>query len=189
MQEAERRFEAYLRDRASLEPNLADPVCVMAARRGGAARFDALRGALERAGTPQERRRFLLALGEFRDRKLIDRALALALDPIVPTQDVAILLVRLLHNRAARERAWEFVKRRWAALRRRMPPMLVSRVVEATPMLQTPAYRTDVAAFFRAHPVPTAERALRQALERFALHAELRRRAAPGLRRFLEAHA
>jgi hypothetical protein len=49
------------------------------------------------------------------------------------------------------------------------------------------AWRRDVATFFRAHPLPTAARALRQALERFSLNAELRRREAPGLARWLAA--
>jgi puromycin-sensitive aminopeptidase len=139
------------------------------------------------ADTPQERRRFLLALGEFREPALITRTLDATLGDRVPTQDVAMLLMKLLGNRAARERTWSFVKRRFSALRKRMPPMLASRVVEALPALQTPAYRRDVAAFFRAHPLPTATRALKQTLERFDLNTALRRRSAPELRRWLAA--
>ena len=67
--EARRRFDALPRATASaLEPNLADPVV---GARGARRRRRALR-ALPRAWsrearTPQERRRFLLALGAFRD--------------------------------------------------------------------------------------------------------------------------
>lgn len=183
---AEARLTAYLRDRGSLEPNLADTVVSLAARAGDARTFDGLHRAMERADTPQERRRFLLALGDFREPALVDRTLALALAEAVPTQDVAFVIARLLGNRVARQRAWAFVKRRWTALRRRMPPMLVTRVVEATAALQTPAARRDVKAFFEAHPVPTAARALKQTLERFDLNTELRRRAAPELVRWLE---
>jgi hypothetical protein len=64
--------------------------------------------------------------------------------------------------------------------------MLATRLVEVTPNLQTREHRRDVAAFFKAHPLPTAKRALAQSLERFDLNAELRRRAAPGLTRWLE---
>jgi puromycin-sensitive aminopeptidase len=183
--EAGARFAAYLDDRASLEPNLADAVVALAARSGDAARFERLEKAMEAAETPQERRRFLFALGEFRAPKLVDRALALSLTDAVPTQDVAILLARMLGNRAARDRAWAFLRRRWSTLRRRMPPMLVTRVVEATASLQTPAAKREVAAFFAAHPVPTAARVLKQTLERFDLNAALRRRTAPDLRRWL----
>ncbi len=102
----------------------------------------------------------LLALGEFRDAALVQRALALTLTDTVGTQDVAILLVRMLGNPAAREATWAFMKRRWPKLRRRLPPMLVTRPIEATPALGTRTARRDVAAFFKANPVPTAARAL-----------------------------
>ena len=127
-----------------------------------------------------------MALAEFRSRALVDRMLGLALTDAVQTQDVVILLGRALANRDARERTWAFVKRRWSVLRRRLPPMLATRLVEATPSLQTPAHRREVAEFFRTHPLPTAKRALAQALERFDLNTALRRRAAPGLTRWLE---
>jgi puromycin-sensitive aminopeptidase len=182
---AAERCDAYLRDRRAVDPNLADAVVSLGARRGDARLFASLLRAMERAPTPQERRRFLFGLGEVRDAACIGRALELGLDERVATQDVALLLARMLGNPAARERAWEFIETRWAKLRRRLPPALVTRVIEATPALQTPAYRRRVATFFRKHPVPTGRRALLQALERFDRNAELRRRAAPGLRRWL----
>jgi puromycin-sensitive aminopeptidase len=183
--EASARCERYLAERRSLDPNLADAVAALGARAGDARRFDAFLAAAQAAATPQERRRMLLALGEFRDPALVERALALTLSETVGTQDVAILLVRMLGNPAAREAAWAFMKRRWPKLRRRLPPMLVTRPIEATPALGTRAARRDVASFFKANPVPTAARALRQALERFDLDAELAARALPELRRWL----
>jgi len=183
--EAARRCERYLADRSSLEPNLADPVVALGARAGGAERFEALLGAAAGARTPQERRRMLMALGEFRDPALVERALELSLTEAVGTQDVAILLTRMLGNPAARAPTWAFVKSRWARLRKRLPPMLASRPIEALPALGTRAARRDVAAFFRANPIPTAARAVKQALERFDLDAELAARAVPELRRWL----
>jgi aminopeptidase N len=189
VREAGSRCSAYLRDRTSLDANLADSVVALAARTGEVSRYESFLKAVADAATPQDRRRFLFALGEFRDPRLVDRTLDLALGETVPTQDVVFVLIRLLTNRAARERTWAFVKKNWTTLRRRMPPMLVTRLVEATPALQTAIWRRDVASFFRAHPLPTARRALQQALERFDLNAELRRREAPGLRRWFESRA
>jgi hypothetical protein len=48
--------------------------------------------------------------------------------------------------------------------------MLVTRPIEALPALGTRADRRDVAAFFRANPVPTGARAVRQTLEQFDLN-------------------
>ncbi|RIL02800.1 MAG: hypothetical protein DCC71_15965 [Proteobacteria bacterium] len=183
---AAERFERYLERRDAIDPNLTDPVVQLAARAGDAARFDAMLAAFESAPTPQERRRFLFALAEFRAPKLVDRALALCLTDRVPTQDVAFVLVRLLSNRDARERAWAFVTKRWSRLVRRMPPMLAARLVEATPALG-PSYRREVASFFRAHPLPTGGRAVEQALERFDLETAFCKLAAKGLARWLDA--
>ena len=181
---AARRFEAYLLRRDAIDPDLADPVVVLAARTGDRARFDALLDGFEVAATPQERRRFLLALAEFRAPRLIARAHALMLSPRIPTQDVALVLARLLGNPAARERSWAFIRRRWAGLAKRMPPMLASRLVEATPALGA-AYRREVAAHFKAHPLPAGARALEQALERFDLDAAFCRIARADLARWL----
>lgn len=183
---AERRFPAYLRRRTSIDANLTDSLVSIVARRGGAEEFERYLRAAETAKTPQDRRRFQCALAEFARPALVDRTLSLTVTEAIATQDVGIVLVRLLANRAARARTWEFITKRWPALSRRLPPMMVSRLVDATPMLKTKEYERDVAAFFRAHPVPTARRALQQALERFGLNREFRRRAARGLLRWLK---
>ena len=183
--EAEQRIDAYLRDRASLDANLAGLVVELAARHGDKSRHDAYRRTMRRARTPQERTRFEHALAAFRDPALIERTLAMTLTDDVPMQDVVPLLARLMANPAARERTWEFVRGSWKELAPRISPGLASRLITALPALQKPLYRRQVAAFFRAHPIPTAARALRQALERFDLDTELRGRAVPALRAWL----
>ncbi len=182
---ARRQIDAYLRDRAALEPNLADPVAALAARVGDGALYDRYRAVAAAALTPQEQRRFLLNLGSFRARPEVRRTLDALLRPEIPTQDVAFLMMRLFGNPAGREEAWRFLQRRWAGLRKRIPPLMVSRMVDATPSLRTPRHARELRAFFRAHPVPEAARAVRQALERFRLNAELRRRTAPGVGKWL----
>jgi puromycin-sensitive aminopeptidase len=183
--EVEARIAPYLKDRRTLEPNLAAPVVDLAARSGDAARFDAYLRIVQAARTPQERTRFEMALGAFREPALVERALALALSDRVPTQDVVPLLCRMLANPQARERTWEFIRERWTELAPRVSPGLASRLVSAMPALQKPLYRRQVASFFATHPLPTATRALKQALERFDLDTDLRARLVPDLRSYL----
>jgi hypothetical protein len=175
------RCDRYLVDRGSLDPNLADGVVALAARVGGERRHRRFASAMARAHSPQEQRRFLLALADFREPRLVDRTLALSLTDRVATQDVVFLLARLLANPAARERTWSFVRKRWPALRRRMPPLLASRLIEATSALLDPSHRREVATFFRAHPLPSGERVLRQTLERFDWYRGFRQEAAADL--------
>jgi len=184
LDQVQARVRGYLRQRASLDPNLAGPVVELAARRGDKALYEAYLRVMGRARTPQERMRFELALGSFRDPALVARTLELLLGDDVPTQDVALLLVRLLANASAREETWRFLVSRWDALSPRIPPGLAPRVVKALSGLQTREHRKQVAAFFRAHAIPSAQRTLRQTLEQFDLDAALRRRALPAVRRW-----
>ena len=184
LDEASEHCARYLRDRSSLEPNLADTTVMLGASVGDAALHDAFATAMREARTPQEQRRFLLALGDFSDPKLIDRSLSMAVGPDVPTQDVVFLLIRLLTNPAATQRTWSFVTRRWARIERRLPSLLAGRLISATPALG-PSKRREVAAFFKEHPVPSGARNLRQALERFDWYAGFQRRALPELREYL----
>jgi hypothetical protein len=183
--EAEERLRHYLKRRSSLDPNLAGPVVQIAARHGSKSLYETCLREMKRAATPQERMRFEMALGVFRDPALVERTLELALLEEIPTQDVALLLGRMLGARHNREATWAFIRNRWEELEPRIPSGLASRLLLALPSLHTRAYRREVAQFFRAHPLPTARRALRQALERFDLDHELRRRIGPSLRRFV----
>ena len=185
--EAHLRLEGYLADRSSLEPNLADPVVGLAARAGDANLYQRYRELIGAARTPQERRRFLLNLASFRRPELIARTLEATLESEIPTQDVAFLFMRLFSNPAGRQPAWRFFTRNWRAIRKRVPPLMISRLVESTPSLRDLRYAREVGRFFRAHPVAEARRSLKQALEIFRLNAELRRRVTPGLSRWLSA--
>src|SRR2546426_4659789 len=117
--QARTRLDAYLRDRAALDPNLADPVVGLAARVGDEALYDGYRGLVSEARTPQERRRFLLGLAAFRTPETVRRTLDAALSPDIPTQDVAFILMRLLGNPAGRTRGLERGGRVLARIRRR----------------------------------------------------------------------
>ncbi|HZP42412.1 MAG TPA: M1 family metallopeptidase [Candidatus Binatia bacterium] len=189
MAEARRLLDVYLRERTALEPNLADAVVALAARGGDDVLYERYRGIVAEARTPQERRRFLLNLGSFRTPAAVRRTLDAVLTPEIPTQDVTFVLMRLLGNPPVGPQAWAFLKKNWRAIRHRVPPLMLSRLVEATPALREPRYAREVGRFFRTHPVPEATRALKQALEVFRLNAELRRRTGPGLAGWLARRA
>ncbi len=186
VEEAGEAFEQDRRNRGSLDPNLAGPVVEIAAWNGDPARFEVYLREIHRGATPQDRMRFQMALAGFRDPVLTQRALELTLTDVIPTQNVALLLGRLVAGVHTREAAWEFIQKRWPELSKRVPPGLASRLVLALPALHTRKHKGEVSRFFRAHPLPTARRALKQTLERFDLDNELRRRLVPQLRAWLK---
>ena len=181
--EARRRLDALSRRprRARAEPRRRR-WRALAARVGDAALYERYRDVAAAARTPQERRRFLLNLASFRTpRRRSQRTLDALLSAEIPTQDVAFLLMRLFGNPAGRDDAWRFltptVDARCASASRRSCWRASSRPRRRC---ATPRHAREVREFFRAHPLPEAARALRQALERFRLNAELRRRTGAG---------
>ena len=184
-EQAEQQFQRYLADRSALDPNLIAPVLTLGARRADADRLQRMLVASETDATPQARRRFRLALADIRDPELAQTVLTLCLGPRIPTQDVAFVVARMLYNPVVQEHAWRFMQERWGELRARIPAMLMSRLIDATPALRGEKHRKTLLAFFKEHPLPTAARALRQADERFRLDAAFRRRAAPELKRMM----
>jgi len=185
VRQASQRFERYLEDRSSIDPNLTDLVVSLAASHGDSEVWQVIHRAMLESVTPQDERRFLLALGDFTGEETIATSLELCLGDEIAVQDVAGLLVRLLLNRHACEPTWAFVKKHWSKLQKHIPPHLAVQLVAATPALRTTAYRKDVASFFARNPIPTAERALRQALDRFDWYPEYRDRVGPQLASYL----
>jgi aminopeptidase N len=87
----ERLAAAYLADPSSVDPSLADTAIGLSAIRGDAALFDLYRARFEAARVPAERRRFLSALGNFRDPALSARALDYVFTgPLRPQEMLAI---------------------------------------------------------------------------------------------------
>jgi puromycin-sensitive aminopeptidase len=184
--ECTERVGGYLKDRRALDAELAPAVVTLAARSGSAKLYTAYLATSRKALTPQERVRFQISLADFRDPQLCRRTRELLLTPEVRTQDVVTLTARLLMNPAARASTWDWVRERWDALSERIPPASAGGFVSALPVLGVDR-RSEVAAFLREHPMPAAKRAMKQALERFALDAELLRRTRTELRAWLAA--
>jgi len=167
--------------RTALDPNLVDTAVAVSARDGDADLFDRLRAAFPREADPAVKRRYLLALTAFENPELSSRAEAMALDPAVPLQDFASFVHGLLANRVAREGSWKLLRDRWSAVieKTAQAPMLLRRVVEALGNLRERRHLDEARAFLEAHPVPEAQQAVAQTLERLAQDVALRERLVP----------
>ena len=75
-----RATEAYLKDRASLDPDMAPTVLEAAAAGGDAKLYDEITAAYLGNPTPEEHRAFLEAIAQFRDPALLQRPWSLCLD-------------------------------------------------------------------------------------------------------------
>lgn len=188
--EASRRMDRVLSGEVvALEANLHDPAAVMAARSGGAPRFEAFLARFRAEPDPAFKRRYLMALGAFEDAALAARGLDLCFSETVPLQDLASYVAVLLSNRAARDAFWLALRERWPEVeaRTRGAPMLQRRIVEAMGALVERRHLEEVEAFLAAHPIATARQAAAQTLERLRQDVGLRERCLPQVSRWLSA--
>jgi len=186
--EARKRFARLLKG-GRLWPDLQGPVYSIVAEHGGPGEYEQLLRVYRKAGMQEERVRVLRALTCFRQKSLIHKALNFSLTEEVRAQDAYMLLGGFGHNPEGRELAWAFVKQHWKTLVSRFSSgglrMMVYIVEGATGGLTTPAALSDMRVFFKHHPVPSAERTMKQSLEKVAATIRWARRDASDIRRWL----
>jgi hypothetical protein len=119
--EMERLAAAYLVDSASVDPALVDTAIQLSAIRGDAARFDRYRVLFETAAVPGDRRRFLSALGNFRDPALAERARAYVLAGRLRPQEILSIPRVQGEIPAERGRAYAWMTAHYAELAARIP--------------------------------------------------------------------
>jgi aminopeptidase N len=156
--------ETYIANPNKSDAVLADRALPLAAAHGDARFYDKLMAAITTAPTPELRNRYLVALTEFRDPKLIARTIDYVFSGQVRSQDLPRMLSGMMQHNESRPAAWEAVKVHWPALQRDVPTSLF-RIVGSTGNFCDPAARADVEHFFTEHPVPQAKRALNRALQ------------------------
>ncbi len=167
--------------RTALDPNLLDTAVAVTAREGDNELFDRLRAAFPREPDPAVKRRYLISLTAFERPGPVERGQGMIFDPVVPLQDFHSVIHGLLANRAAREGSWKLLRDRWSTVieKTAQAPMLLRRVVEALGNLRERRHLDEARAFLEAHPIPEAQQAVAQTLERLAQDVALRERLAP----------
>ena len=114
-----------------------------------------------------EKRRYMYALAATRDPVLIQQVLNMALGDNVRSQDTVSLLAAVGSYSEGRLLAWAFVKKNWGVLYERYGSggFALTRLVLIASHFTTEEMLADVKAFFEAHPVPAAERAVARTME------------------------
>ena len=172
LNEARSRFQAYLRDPASLHPDLRGVVCSLAAQAGDQETYNQLWD-LERGTDLQEEKiRLLLALSRFNQVELLQETLRRTLTDDVRSQDTISVVTAVGGNLKGRHAAWQFVQDNWAEFDRRYGDggFGIMRLVSVCGNFVDAAKIEEVETFFAEHPAPAAERTIRQALERIRLN-------------------
>jgi aminopeptidase N len=183
--------EAYMANPASLSPTLVAPVIQVAAAGGDAALYDQFLARMAAAtAAPEQYYRYFNALAAFRDPALVTRTQQYALSAPVRSQDAPLLFAQLLGSPATQDGTWEVVKAEWPALTAKVGTFQgLPNIVGSLGGFCSAERAADIKAFFDAHPLPEAARALQQSLERIATCAAVKARQSPAFGRWLAAQS
>jgi puromycin-sensitive aminopeptidase len=181
------QFETYLNDEKSLEGNLLGPIVDVVAYNGGEEEFSRIQTAYVESKEPEARQRNLEALSYFREKDLVERALAYSLNKEVRAQDVTKFVVGpLLSNTASKHQAWQFVKEHWTDFNGRLTDDQMPKLIDAVAKFSSEKEREDITAFVAAHPLPAGRRRVAKTLEEIAIRSQFREKQSTSLAAFLK---
>ena len=162
----------HLRGGGVIDPNIRTVAMNLAAERGGRDTYDALWKMHGDATMEEQRARALAALSHVGAPELLRETLDRSLTDEVRAHNTVRVISTVASNLEGRDVAWEFVKANWEELDRRYGEggFALMELVSVGGRFTTRERLDDVRAFFREHPVPSADRSVRQALERTELN-------------------
>jgi aminopeptidase N/puromycin-sensitive aminopeptidase len=174
---------------SSEDSMIADAAVALSAKKGDAAMYDKMLRVAKNAADPDLKNDALHLLTRFQDPLLIIRTLEYAISDDVRSQDSWTLIALLLMRRETQDLTWEFVEQHWTAIERKATVNSGARIVEAAGAFCSIARRDEVATFFAAHPVTSAERTLQKSIDSINDCVHLRAAQQPELRKWLDLHA
>jgi aminopeptidase N/puromycin-sensitive aminopeptidase len=187
--EAKQLTGKYLTDQGSVDATLARNALSLASSSGDAALFDRLQKIAETSSNPELQQAALFQLSGFENPALLERALDYAVSGKVRNQDALRLVASALYSDENRDRTWAYVKSHWDKIRPQLTPEMGGGLVSATSSFCTAAERDDVEKFFASHPVPSADRSLKRAVESIDSCIEFRQLQGPNLKAWLATEA
>ena len=165
IEEANKLFEKYMKDRESVSPDMVSTVLGIVAYNGTAKEYDRIKEAMKSAANPQEEKRFLLALTEFRQSELISRTLESSLAEETRATDSVSILTAMLGRMESNQAAWAFVSSNWDKLSKKFPPRFNKRIAASCSSFNSAEMEHSLNAYFAAHPMEMAKAAVSRSLE------------------------
>jgi len=170
----------------SLDPTVAFAAFSLAAENGDNTLYDQILAKMQSKDTPLESYYlYFHSLSQFRDPKLLQRTLDFAISPAVRSQDTLGMMAGVMRNPAGAQLAWNFVRSHWPDVEKVGGGFTSGEVVAATNVFCDGGMHEQVQQFFAVHPVPSAERTLKQSLESISNCSDLKSRQTPELSTWL----
>ena len=165
--EAKKRFEK-LQKGTHLDPDIRIAVYTVVATYGGMHEYSTFIKMYKEEALHEEKNRIGVALGDFRDPKILERVCEFALSTDVRIQDTASILSGVAMNPYGRDIWWNFVRKNWKELVNRYAEggTILARIIKAINNSAEEKHFKSFKKFFQTHDAPGAKRAVEQVLER-----------------------
>ncbi len=176
--EARKRFEQYLKNPHSLNPDIQDAVFSTVAWSGDSKTYQKMLNLYHKVKTQEEKMRFLGALCSFKDEKLLQRTLDFSQTKDVRSQNMHVPIIRVAGNHHGKKIFWPWLKKNWKSLHKKVGvgSPLLNRIVASISSVADSSMENEIKHFFKTNPTPGTERTLDQTLERIRIHTNLLQR-------------
>ena len=173
IEEAKQRFELLVANPQSVNPDLRNVVCTIAAKNGNIGTHRALLRLYRNAELKEEQLCYLNAMGSFRSKTILQKVLEFSLSKDVRHENSASVIVSVAQNPEGRDLAWEFFKDNHEKLHEifGQSMFMLARIMEGVISgFTTQEKKEEIEAFFDDHPFPEASMAIAQSLERITVN-------------------
>jgi len=170
---ANEKFFEFLKNPNSLHPDLRGTVYSLVAWKGNEETYEQLIQLYRKSKIQEEKRRFLAALANFKEQKILNQTLKFSLSKEVRSQDLFIPIARISGNPYGKDIIWPWIKSNWEELRNRYTggsAQLLTRIVESLGVLSDMKKGKEIKNFFRKKSTEGIEMSLAQTLERIRIH-------------------
>lgn len=189
--EAKRRFQAHIQGNP-IPADLRGAVYSSALYDSEESVLDQLIELHNKSDLQEEKVRIATSLGAVRTEPLIRKVLDFALSPSVRSQDTVSVICAVSGNTSTKlssDVTWQYVKQNWDTIYSRYSSgFLITRLCKTViENFATQKDYDDVEAFFKANPVPAAQRSIQQGLESIQVNTAWLKRDEQKLRAYLTA--
>lgn len=175
--ESEKRYKQFLKNPSSLHPDLVEPVCSVMAWNGNSKTHEELIRLYRNAKTMEEKLRFLGAMCNFKDEKLLLKSLNFSQTPEVRSQNMQLPIMKVAANPYGKKILWPWLKSNWSKLSKKVGRgnPLFNRIVASISSIADDSMEKEIRQFFKNNPTPGTERTQEQTLERIRVNSRFLR--------------
>ena len=173
-EESLRRYSKFLKSPNSISPDLIEPICSIAAWNGDSKTHAKLTSLYKNAKTMEEKLRFLGAMCDFKEVKLLRKTLDFSQTPEVRSQNMQLPIMKVAANPYGDRVLWPWLKKNWKKLNKKVGHgnPLFNRIVASISSVADDSMEKEIKQFFKKNPTPGTERTQMQTLERIRINSK-----------------